>query len=230
MIPFAKQLEMDKYHGMIVAYNGAYVLDVTTQKELFSQPIPTETSKAILEHLKHFDVIPMIAKDDYMYVNNVFNGYLTITSGKEPVNIIEYESRGGNFSLCEKKDLAAFVDFPLHKILIAGDPSYLQKNWQKILAPFNNIASGLFSAPMYFEFTDRGIDKANALEQVLVPKGIHSNELIAFGDGQNDLTLIKYAGIGVAMGNAVAELKQAATNITLSNNEDGIAITLNKLL
>lgn len=228
MIHLAKQLEMDKYHGIIAAYNGAYVFDLTSQKVLFSQPLSIETSKAILDHLKHFTVIPMIAKDDYMYVNDVFNGYLTITPDKAPVNIIEYESRGGQFSLCEKKDLAAFVDFPLHKILVAGEPNYLKENAEKILSPFKDIVCGLFSAPMYFEFTDQGVDKANALEQVLAPQDIQANQLIAFGDGHNDLTLIQYAGTGVAMGNAVEALKQAATYVTLSNNEDGIAVALNK--
>ncbi|EOL43402.1 Cof-type HAD-IIB family hydrolase [Enterococcus caccae] len=230
MLKYVDELEMAKYSGMIVSYNGAHVLDVSTQKELFSQPLSVENSKNILEHLKQFDVKPMIAKDDYMYVNNVFDGMLDLGFPEGLFNIIEYESRGGNFQLCEKVDLAKFVDFPLHKILVAAQPNYLQDNWQKILAPFRQSVSGMFSAPMYFEFTDRGIDKANALEQTLKPLGIHEEHIISFGDGHNDMSLIKYAGLGVAMGNAVDELKNAADKITLSNNEDGIAKVLEELL
>lgn len=230
MLKFVDALQMDQYNGMIVSYNGAHVLDVNTQKELFSQPLSIETGKNILEHLKQFDVKPMIAKDNYMYVNNVFDGMLDLGSPDGLFNIIEYESRGGNFQLCEIEDLAAFVDFPLHKILVAAQPEYLQENWEKILSPFKHSVSGMFSAPMYFEFTDLGIDKANALEQTLKPLGIHEQHIISFGDGHNDLSLINYAGVGIAMGNAVDELKNVADKVTLSNNEDGIAKALAELL
>lgn len=230
MLKFVDELHMDQFDGLIVSYNGALVLDVSSQKELFSQPLSIENSKSILDHLKSFDVKPMIAKDEYMYVNNVFDGILDLGDSGGLFNIIEYESRGGNFQLCEKEDLAAFVDFPLHKILVAAQPEYLQENWEKILAPFEQSVSGMFSAPMYFEFTDKGIDKANALEQTLKPLGIHKEHIVSFGDGHNDLSLINYAGMGIAMGNAVAELKETADKITASNNEDGIAVALAELL
>ncbi|EOH99674.1 cof-like hydrolase [Enterococcus haemoperoxidus ATCC BAA-382] len=230
MMKYVEELEMARYNGLIVSYNGAHVLDVRTQNELFSQPLSVESSKNILEHLKQFDVKPMIAKNEYMYVNNVFDGMLDLEFSDGLFNIIEYESRGGNFQLCEKTDLASFVDFPLHKILVAAQPEYLQEHWQQILAPFEQTVSGIFSAPMYFEFTDKGIDKANALEKTLKPLGINQEHIISFGDGHNDLSLINYAGIGVAMGNAVDELKKAADKITLTNNEDGIAKALAELL
>ena len=53
---------------------------------------------------------------------------------------------------------------------------------------------------------------------------------MAFGDGYNDLSMIAYAGLGVAMGNAVEELKQKADQVTRSNDEDGIAVILEKYL
>lgn len=230
MLKYADGLQMDQHNGLVISYNGAHVLDVSTQKELFSQPLSIEQSKTILNHLKQFDVKPMIAKDNYMYVNDVFDGLLDLTFHEGPFNIIEYESRGGNFQLCEKDDLATFVDFPLHKILVAAQPDYLQENWQKLYAPFEQSVNGVFSAPMYFEFTDKGIDKANALEQTLKPLGIDREHIISFGDGHNDLSLIHYAGVGIAMGNAVEELKSAADKITSSNNEDGIAEALSELL
>lgn len=230
MLKYVDELQMNQYDGMIVSYNGAHVLDVCSQKELFSQPLSIENSKKILEHLKSFDVKPMIAKDEYMYVNNVFDGMLDLGATDGLFNIIEYESRGGNFQLCEKEDLAAFVDFPLHKILVAAQPEYLEEHWEEILAPFKQSVSGMFSAPMYFEFTDQGIDKANALEQTLKPLGIHREHIVSFGDGHNDLSLINYAGLGIAMGNAVDELKDVADKITTSNNEDGIATALAELL
>ena len=58
--------------------------------------------------------------------------------------------------------------------------------------------------------------------------GYKKEEMIAFGDGHNDASMVKYAGIGVAMENAVQDLKDVADEVTLSNDEDGIAVCLHK--
>ena len=228
MLELAEQLEMTKYEGFLVSYNGARVTDCLTKKVLFNQAMSIETGQAILEHLKKFDVIPMIDKEDYLYVNDVYSGMLDLPDGA--FNIIEYEARGGNFKLSEIDDLAAFATFPINKILIAAQPEYLQKIAPALHAPFDEIVTAAFSAPFYFEFTDKGIDKAKALNTVFPEMGIHSENIIAFGDGHNDRSIIEYAGIGVAIGNAVDALKEIADDVTLSCDEDGIAAGLEKYL
>ena len=228
MLELAEQLEMTKYEGFLVSYNGARVTDCLTKEVLFNQAMSIETGQAILEHLKKFDVIPMIDKEDYLYVNDVYSGMLDLPDGA--FNIIEYEARGGNFKLSEIDDLAAFATFPINKILIAAQPEYLQKIAPALHAPFDEIVTAAFSAPFYFEFTDKGIDKAKALNTVFPEMGIHSENIIAFGDGHNDRSIIEYAGIGVAMGNAVDALKEIADDVTLSCDEDGIAAGLEKYL
>ncbi|MBC1987177.1 HAD family phosphatase [Listeria sp. FSL L7-0478] len=225
---YAEQLEMEKYHGLLVSYNGAKVVDCQTKEELFNQALTISEGKAVLEHMKNFEVKVMIDKDDYMYVNDVFDCYVPYKG--EEINIIQYESRGGNFKLCEKDDLAAFLDYRISKILTAGDPAYMQENYQAMMAPFKDSLNCVFTADFYFEFTAQGIDKAKALDTVLTPLGIHPENIIAFGDGHNDITMVEYAGTGIAMSNAVPELKAAASSVTLSNNEDGIAHVLNSLI
>ncbi|MBF2393478.1 HAD family phosphatase [Listeria marthii] len=225
---YAEQLEMEKYHGLLVSYNGAKVVDCQTKEELFNQALTVAEGKAVLEHMKNFEVKVMIDKDDYMYVNDVFDCYVPYKG--EEINIIQYESRGGNFKLCEIDDLAAFLDYRISKILTAGDPAYMQENYQAMMAPFKDSLNCVFTADFYFEFTAQGIDKAKALDTVLTPMGISPENIIAFGDGHNDITMVEYAGTGIAMSNAVPELKAAASSITLSNNEDGIAHVLNSLI
>lgn len=226
MFEIAKTLEMDRYEGYLVSYNGASITDCKTKELLFNQPIQTQTTQDILNHLKQFDVIPMINDDKFMYVNDVYKNTLQLDTGV--FNVIEYESRGGNFQLCEIKDLATFATFPINKILVAANPDYLIEHVEDIRRPFTDMTTSAFSAPFYYEFTDNNIDKAKALDAIFPNMGIKPEEMIAFGDGQNDLSIIRYAGVGVAMGNAVDELKEAADDITLSNDEDGIAIALNK--
>lgn len=228
MLGVARDLKMDEYHGLIVSYNGSKVIDCMTNEELFNQPMTVEEGKAVLEHMKQFDVSPMIDKDDYMYVNDVF-GCQVEFRGMD-LNVIEYESRGGGYKLCEKDDLAAFLDYPINKILTAGQPDYLASVYQEMMAPFKDELNCVFTADFYFEFTAQGIDKAKALNTVLTPMGILPEETMAFGDGHNDKTMLEYAGLGVAMSNAVDDLKTIADKITTSNDEDGIAIVVEKYI
>ncbi|TRZ37967.1 HAD family phosphatase [Niallia circulans] len=226
LLDFAKELEMEKHHGLLVSFNGSKVVDCETNEVLFNETMTVEQGQAVLEHMKKFKVIPMIDKDNYMYVNDVFNNEIDYNGNS--MNIVKYESRGGKFNLCEVADLAAFADYPLNKILTAGSPDYLQQHYKDMMEPFKDTLNCVFTAPFYFEFTAQGIDKAKALDTVLIPRGYKKEEMIAFGDGHNDATMVDYAGIGVAMANAVDDLKAVADEVTRSNEEDGIAYTLSK--
>lgn len=224
LIKFAKELRMDEHHGLLVSYNGSKVLDVETMEVLFNETMSIMQEQAVLQHMKKFDVIVMIDKDDYMYVENVYD--CTIHDKEKAVNIIEYEARGGNYKLCEVDDLASFVHYPLNKILTAGDSTYMQQHYQEMMAPFKGMLNCMFTSSFYFEFTAKGIDKAKALDTVLSSLGYKREEMIAFGDGQNDISMLQYAGIGVAMENAVSQLKAVADEISESNENDGIASAL----
>ncbi len=226
LVDFAKELEMDKNDGLLVSFNGSKVINCQTNEILFNETMRVAQGQEVLEHMKKFNVKPMIDKDEYMFVNNVFDCHINVKG--EPFNVIKYESRGGKFKLCEIDDLAKFADYPLNKILTAGDPEYLLDNYQAMAEPFKDNLNCMFTGAFYFEFTANGIDKAKALDTVLIPMGYNRDQMIAFGDGHNDASMVEYAGIGVAMANAVDDLKSIANEITLSNEEDGIAHTLRK--
>lgn len=223
---WADVLKMREHHGIFVCYNGAKVMDCQTGEILFHQPLSVADAKDVLEHMKRFEVSPIIARGDYMYTNDVYAGMIHKSIGGELFNVIEYEARSNSFILCEKRDLVAFADFPIEKILTAGEPAYLQVNWQKMAEPFTDRLSCMFTAPFYYEFTAQNVDKAKAIDTAFTKLGYKAEEMIAFGDAQNDISMLKYAGIGVAMGNAVDEVKAIADEVTLSNEEDGIAESL----
>ena len=227
LLDLAKELKMNEHNGLLVSFNGSKVIDCETNKVLFNETMSVEEGQAVLEHMKNFKVKPMIDKGDYMYVNDVFDNEVMYNG--EPFNIIKYESRGGKFKLCEQEDLAAFANYPLNKILTAGDPEYLEEHYKEMMEPFKDKLSCMFTAPFYFEFTAKGIDKAKALDSVLIPMGYKNEEMIAFGDGHNDASdqICRYWS---CYGNAVDALKAIANEVNLSNEEDGIAYTLSKYI
>ncbi|QNO14065.1 HAD family phosphatase [Alkalicella caledoniensis] len=218
LVGFAKELEMDKHNGLLVSYNGSQVVDFTKNEILFNEPLTVVEAKSILRHIKQFDITPMIDDGKHIYVENL-----------DGLNV-EYEASGGNFILEQVEDLEEFITFETNKILTSGSPEYLQTIFNQMKDPFNNELSCVFTAPFYVEYTAKGIDKAKALETILKPMGYTRDQIIAFGDGHNDITMLKYAGVAVAMDNAVQDLKDVADFITLSNEEDGIAHALEKYI
>lgn len=224
MLVHAHTLKMEKYGGLLISSNGACVVDVKTQNTLWEKFIDHNTASDVLKHLESFNVIPMIAQGNYLFVNDVFNN--TINLEGQTINIIEYESRGGGYKLKEYEHLSESLDSPLYKILVAGDPYYLKEYVSEISQPFNNCLTSTFTAPFYYEFTDKGIDKAKALHFIIETLNLSHDNTIAFGDGDNDYTLLESCRVGIAMSNATPRLKSIASMITLSNNEDGIAHAL----
>ena len=226
---YAEELDMYRNHGVFICYNGAQVMDCATGETYFSRPMGAADVRAVLDHMKGFDVWPVLYHGDYVYTTDVFGCALGRDYVPDPYyNIIEYEARSNNYLLCEKGDLAAFADFETSKILVAGEPTYLQAHHEQMAAPFSGKLSSMFTAPFFFEFTARGIDKANAIMCAFERLGIGLRDAMAFGDAQNDTSMLELVGCGVAMGNAVEQTKAVANEVTLSNNEDGIALSLSR--
>ena len=91
-----------------------------------------------------------------------------------------------------------------------------------------DIISVYRSEPYFLELVPMGIDKARSLAVLLEKLGMTREEMVAVGDGYNDLSMIQYAGMGVAMANAQEPVRKAADYVTLSNEEDGVAAVVEK--
>ena len=161
-----------------------------------------------------------------MVVEDVYN---CMVSDKGRVfNVLEYESRMNSYRLMETEDLEKFIDFPVNKILTAGDSDYLEEHYKEMSAPFEGRLSMMFTANFYYEFTAMNVNKGRSLALAMERLGIRPEECIAFGDAQNDISMLEFAGIGVAMGNAQKAVLEMADEITDDNEHDGIAKSLLK--
>ncbi|RGV43700.1 HAD family phosphatase [Collinsella sp. AF14-35] len=226
----AQELDLQNHDGLLVAFNGAHVVDAQTDEVLFDQAMPADELHRLIDHLRNFDVIPMISLGRDLHVEDSYHCMITLPDGLRK-NIVKYERDACDLKIREVESLHEVVDtYPVDKLLTAGDPTYLQAHYEEMYAPFTQTLSGMFTADWYFEYTAPGIDKARALEGALPKLGIDASEVVSFGDGQNDKSMIEWAGTGVAMGNAVDEVKAVAQMVTADNNEDGIAVALDKLL
>jgi hypothetical protein len=86
------------------------------------------------------------------------------------------------------------------------------------------------SAAFFLECVPLGIDKAKSLDRLIKTLDIKREEIIACGDGYNDLSMIEFAGLGVAMANASKDIQDKADFITYSNEEDGVAHVVDKFI
>lgn len=224
----ASELELSEHDGLLVAFNGAHVVDAQTDEVLFDQPIDPAVMRDLVEHVSSFDVIPWIVEGRRLYVQR--GARHGIRYRDEAFDIVEYERSMCDLELCEVESLLVVCERPHDKLLCASEPEYLRAHWQELSGPFSKTLSGMFTADFYYEFMAPGISKGRALAGALPKLGIEASEVVAFGDGENDISMLEWAGTGVAMANAVEAAKAAANMVTCGNNEDGIAQALEQLL
>ncbi len=217
-------LDMEHHHGIFVCFNGSRVIDCESGEVIVNTPLAPELSRRILHHMKNFDVRPVIIRDDYMLLEDVYN--CMVKDGEREFNVIAYESRMNHYPLMEIEDLEEIMDFELNKILTAADSDYLREHYEEMAAPFAGEVSHMFTANFFYEFTALGVDKGQALGTAMEKIGIHPEECIAFGDAENDISMLNFAGISVAMANAQEKVKAVADIIADDNNHDGIAKVL----
>ena len=127
-------------------------------------------------------------------------------------------------------DFVAEVKFPFNKLLLAGEPLELDACQELLRKRYDGLLDIYKSAPYFLEIMPFGVSKGSMLPVLLDKLGISREELIAFGDNYNDMTMIGYAGMGVAMGNAEPEVKKIANYVCETNDEDGVAKTIEQMI
>lgn len=216
----AQALDLKDYHGLLLSYNGGRIQDATTGEVLFDQAIDRATALRFLRHLEAYPELSPIVDDG----ESIFT-----TDARR--HKVQDESRNNNLKVEIVANIADAVEargFSPVKILTAAPNEILVPRLADIRRGFEDELSFVQSAPWFYEATVKGVSKSTSLAIVCERLGIERSEVMAFGDAQNDMSMLDFAGHGVAMGNACPELKEMADEITLSNNEDGIAASLTR--
>ena len=121
------------------------------------------------------------------------------------------------------EDMSAWLTFDTPKLLAIDTPDRIQAALPVLRERFAGRLKIATSQPRFIEFVSPRAGKAAALEKLCALEGVRREEVIAFGDGLNDLDMLKWAGTACAMKNAVAEVKAAADSVAPSNDQDGVA-------
>ena len=226
---YVRELKMNVHNGILISYNGAMVSGAENGKVYFKNLIPQNKALDLLKHLRSFNGLGIVLEEDgYVITENCFKN--TIDYKGERFGVLEYETRMNGCLIKEVSSFEEYLDHDTPKVLTYACPEYLKDNSEKMASGFDDL-SHMYTADFYYEFTNKGIDKTKAIKESLVNVlGFKKEEMIAFGDAANDRSMLEFAGIGVAMGNASEDLKKIADYVTDDNNSDGIATALEKYL
>ena len=216
--PLAEELELAKYGSYILSYNGGMITNCGTGEVVFSSLLPAESNVKIIRLAEEHGV-------DIL----TYEGEEIITNNKECPYAVK-ESNINHLPLRQVEDMKRYVSFQVPKFLMLDDGDYLVTVEPRVKAAMGRDFSVYRSEPFFLEIMPKGIDKAQSLGRLLERLGMKREEMIACGDGYNDLTMIRYAGLGVAMENAVLPVRNAADYITASNNEDGVGLVVEKFM
>ncbi len=211
-------LELEKYGGFGMSYNGAKITDMKTGKVVFQKTLPREIIPELFEYAVSEDVGLMTYEKNSAVTGTRTDGYM------------ELEARINKIGLKSVENFSEYVDFDVNKCLMTAEDTRAARMEKELAAKYDGVLSIYRSEPFFVEIMPRGVDKAASLGVLLDMLGMKREDMICCGDGFNDISMIKYAGTGVAMGNAIDEVKAAADFVTLSNDEDGLVPVIDKYI
>lgn len=209
----AQHVGLDPAQLVFFGLNGTIIVDGATDRVLWDAQLDRNLLTRLMAHLRTFDVTTSISAGDTLYVEDPdgFNVALEASAnGQQVVHVDRLED----------------APVPARKVLTSAPPQVLAAQHLAMTAPFVSDLDVAFSAPTHFEFTPAGVNKGAALAHYCEVVGIDLADTVAFGDNENDLGMLRTAGLGVAMGNALDTVKAAADVITADHDSDGIALVL----
>lgn len=213
-LPIARELGIK---GPIMTYQGALVKGVADGKVFAHQPVPFELAREVLAEGYKAGIHMNIYLDDNLYVDSV----------TEEANLYVSQAKVEVFPV---GNLIRFLDKEPTKVLFIGEPSMLDALKPQMKDKFGDSLYITKSKPYYLEFMHPKATKMHGLAALAEHFGILPEEVITFGDSYNDIEMLEYAGLGVAMGNSPQEIKNRADLVADTNNNDGVAQIIEKFV
>ncbi len=218
IVPIAKALELERFGGYILAYNGGVIINCATKEEVYSNVLPDDLIAPLHKYSTEEGCVILSYDNEFILTEQPDNRYVGVEAHLNKMEVRRVD------------DFVAAFTAPLPKCLSVGEPERILALEQRLKGLFGERMGIFRSEPFFLELVPLGIDKAFSLGRLLEYTGDTKEEMIAFGDGFNDLSMIEFAGVGVAMANAQAAVKERADYIAQTNDEDGVALYIEEFL
>jgi Cof subfamily protein (haloacid dehalogenase superfamily) len=210
----------------IIASNGAYIREKDRDEAIFEEPLKNNELYKIVETIKSYGLHPQLFTTDSIFTEKIIHFSKNYARWNESV----VESDRVNIEVI--KDFNEAIEKNVGKILKVV---VMDEDKNKIISLKSEIkermdVAAITSVGNNIEIMSSGISKGSAVSKLAEYYGILAEEVICIGDNENDLSMIEYAGLGIAMGNATEELKKAANYITDTNDSDGVAKAIEKFI
>ena len=219
LMPLAKTLELGNYGGFVLSYNGCQIIKAQNGEILFERRINPEMLPYLEKKARKNGFAIFTYHDDTLITDSPDNEY------------IKNEALLNNLKIIREDEFSTAIDFAPCKCMLVSDKEKaligLEQHWEKRLA---GTLDAFRSEPYFLEVVPCGVNKANTLGALLEHLGVTREEVIAVGNGVCDVTMLQLAGMGVAMGHSQDSVKVCADYVTASNEEDGVALAVEKLI
>jgi Cof subfamily protein (haloacid dehalogenase superfamily) len=209
-----KSLALDQYeHGYYIGYNGVEAIHALSNTVVHEAKITWEDVHHVWRFVEAYGMHVHVFTKDKVYLSIGIDQRLRLVQDSvDSVRIVDIASIQS--------------DEPVYKVVVLDTPEKCDILRNNIPASLTSRVLAFKSADMLIEFVSLQGSKGHAVKHLAQQLGIKQESVIAFGDEENDLTMIEYAGIGVAMANAKPIIKAMANYMTLSNLDDGFAVAL----
>ncbi|MGX7030796.1 sugar-phosphatase [Vagococcus zengguangii] len=215
MLDVVNQLGLTTDQDYIISYNGALAVNAATHQPFVEHSL-TYDDLASLHQLSldvnaHYHYADLEAiYTPHRRINPYSVHEVTLTG--MPLEHLPFEEVNKDNSIC--------------KLMFIDPEEEITRIMDEIPEQFYEQYNIVRSAPFFLEFLNKDASKGLTLKNLADKLGIDASEVMAIGDNENDISMLEYAGVGVAMGNATEKTKEYAQKITLSNDEDGVAYAL----
>ena len=215
MMKIVKDLKLDNYNNYLLSYNGAKISNIYTNEVVYEKFLSKERIKFLIDIAKE-NGCDILTYQNEKVLTNRENEYA------------KWEANALGVELVIEENLKELITEKAAKVIMLETPEKAEKLKNKMALELGDEYEVAMSKPFFIEINDKGISKGVSLDILCKKLNLTKDNIIALGDGLNDLSMIEFAGVGVAMDNAVELLKEKANFISKTNDEDGFAYAIEK--
>ena len=216
----ASAISLEEYGGYVIAYNGTTVINCKTGECIYNQTLPADLIAPVYEEAAKLQVAIMAYRDSAKEI--IVAGGVT--------DYVAADAAASCVTIRETDQFVKELSFPINKIFVSGEPDKMKEVERILQRKFGSVLNVFRSDPYYVELLPKYTDKGVAVDKLVKYMDITKERVMCVGDSNNDLPMLRYAGMGVAMGNASDRIKEQADYVTDSNDDDGIVKVIEKFM